>query len=108
MSREVITTNAGSSSVSAAEAVGRPCAHARPAGLLAAGEEKGNRRRVIHRRGVHRFDEAQLVRDAGHVRQIFPQPRAGLTVLPKGRERRQHQLLFLPLRHRRKAFAAEH
>ena len=55
--------------VLASQAVGDPRADAGPAGKLGAGLEERHRRVVVDRLGVHRLDEAQLVRDLRRVRQ---------------------------------------
>ena len=46
-----------------AEAVGKPGTHRRAAGNLRAGHEEGHTRRVVHRFGVHRTDDADLIGD---------------------------------------------
>ena len=66
--------------VLAAQAVGQPGAHARPARQLGAGLEEGDGRVVVDRLGVHRLDEAQIVGHAGGVRQQFADPGAALAV----------------------------
>ena len=55
--------------VGAAESVGKPRADARAPRELMAGLEKGDRRVVIDRLGVHRADQGDVVRDAGDIRQ---------------------------------------
>ena len=61
-------------------------------GSSAAGQEERDRRRVIHRVGVHRLDEAEVVGDRRRVRQEVADPRAALAVLLEPGDRRQHEL----------------
>ena len=67
--------------VLAAQTVADPRAHARPAGLLAAGLDEGDGRIVIDGVGVDRLDDGDVVDDLGGVRQQFAEPGAGLAVL---------------------------
>ena len=67
-----------------AEAIGHPRAHRRPAKLRRAGEQQQLRRGVVELVGEHRLDEAQVVGDAGKLRQGLRHPvrrigRAGRT-----------------------------
>ena len=64
--------------VVAAKAVARPCADAGASGNLVAGQELRHGRRMVDLVGVHRLDEAQVVRDLPKVRQPFADGRAGL------------------------------
>jgi hypothetical protein len=49
------------------QAVAEPCPQRRPSGKLSAAQQKRNGRGVIHGVRVHRFDEAQFVRNGGRV-----------------------------------------
>ena len=93
--------------VHASEAVAHPRAEARAAGLLGAGLEEGDARLVVDRRGVHRADEAHVLRDAAGVGQEFRQPEAVLVVLEavEAELRRRDGEARLPARHRREALA---
>ena len=67
----------------APQAVVDPRPEARPAGDLRSGLEERDRRVVIDRVGDHRPDDAQVVHDAGGVRQETRQPRAAGAVSPE-------------------------
>ena len=67
--------------VFAAETVAQPRAHARIAGDLATCLEKGDRRIVVNRLGVHGFDEAEFIGDAGNVRHEFADGGAAFAML---------------------------
>ena len=75
----------------AAQPVGHPGAEARPAELLRAGVHQDLRRRVVEGVGHHRFDDGDVVRHAGQVRQQLGQFGAALAV-PGELELRPQQL----------------
>ena len=87
----VITTNAGRSCVSAPEPVEHPRAQARPARLREAGVEEDLRRRVVELVGLHRLDEADVVRRLRQVRQHLGELRAALAVLRELEPRPEHR-----------------
>ena len=66
--------------VVATEPVAKPRAHARFSGLLLAGVDEGDGRVVVDGLGVHRFDDGDVIDDAGGVREEFADPSAVLTV----------------------------
>ena len=71
----------------AAEAVRDPRAHARAAELAGAGVHEQLRGRVIEQISGARFDECDVVDDAGRVREKIRDPRAALAVLGEGAAR---------------------
>ncbi len=89
----------GQVAVLAAQAVADPRAHARAAGLLAAGLEEGDARVVVDRLRVHRPHDAQLVDDPGGVRQQLAHPRPTLAVLRELEHRGRHRKGVLAGRH---------
>ena len=88
---EIITTNAGRSSVSLPRPYASHDAHAGPARQLDAGLNERDGRIVIDRFGVHRLDEADSSAIFGRVRQQFADPGAGLAVLRELEHRRHHR-----------------
>ena len=73
--------------VLAPQPVTQPRPHRRPAADLRSCLHEDNCRLVIDRLGVHGFDEAQLVDDAGGIRKQVAHPCAAFAVLLERRER---------------------
>ena len=90
------------------EAVGQPGAHRRTAGDLRAGHEERHAGRVVDRLGVHRADDADLVRDRAQVRQHLAQFDPAGTPLLEGLERRRRDVFRVAARHRGEAGVAAH
>jgi hypothetical protein len=70
----------GQIAILAAETIGEPRPHARPARELSARLKEGDRGIVVDRLGVHRLDEAQPVGDSGRVGEELADPRAAFAV----------------------------
>ena len=84
----------GKISVLAAEAVTRPGAEARPAGDLVSGQELRHGRGVVDLVGVHRPDDAQVVRHGPEVREPLAEVLAALAATLELRGRRLDELLL--------------
>ena len=93
--------------VLAAEAVARPGAEARPAGDLVAGQELRHGRGVVDLVGVHRPDDAQVVRHGLEVREPLAEVLAALAAAFELRGGRLDELL-LARGHGGQALAASH
>ena len=85
------------------QAVAQPRSHARTSGDLSPRLQKRDARPVIDRLRVHRIDDAQVVRDAGSVRQQFAEPRTGLAVLSELERRTDERNGRLIARHARES-----
>jgi hypothetical protein len=62
---------------------------------------------VVHRAGVHRFDEAEVIGDRGDFGQEAANPSAALAVLAKFGDLGEGRFFLLPTRHGAEAFVPQ-
>ena len=85
--------------IHASQAIGKPRTDRRAARDLRAGLEKRDSRIVIDRLRVHRFDKAQFIGYAGHIRHQFAHPGTAVSMLLEIENRGRHRKTLLPGRH---------
>ncbi len=79
--------------------IARPGADRRATGLLVTGLEERDRRIVIDRFGVHRIDDANVVRDLVVMRQHVADPLTTFAMLSERRNRRSRRKILLSRGH---------
>ena len=98
----------GQARVLTAQAVAGPGSKTGAARLLVTGLQQGDGRIVVDCLRVHGTDEAQLIHDAGGVRQQFAHPGAAFAVAPEIEQGSRDRQGLLPAGHAREALITTH